>query len=45
MLVLIDTNVILDILEKRDPFYEASSEILSISETQLRTAGVFFSAF
>lgn len=30
MLVLIDTNVILDILEKRDPFYEASSEILSL---------------
>lgn len=30
MIVLIDTNVILDILEKRDPFYEASSEVLSL---------------
>lgn len=34
MLVLIDTNVILDILEKRDPFYEASSEILSLCATK-----------
>lgn len=30
MLVLIDTNVILDILEKREPFYQASDEVLSL---------------
>lgn len=29
MIVLIDTNVILDILMKRAPFYDASNEILS----------------
>lgn len=34
MLVLIDTNVILDILEKRNPFYESSSEILSLCATK-----------
>lgn len=34
MLVLIDANVILDILEKRNPFYEASSEILSLCATK-----------
>lgn len=34
MLVLIDTNVILDILEKRDPFYASSSEILSLCATK-----------
>lgn len=30
MLVLIDTNIVLDILEKRDPFYEASNDVLSL---------------
>ena len=30
MLVLIDTNVILDMLEKREPFYEASKDVLSL---------------
>lgn len=30
MLVLIDTNVILDMLEKREPFYESSSDVLSL---------------
>lgn len=34
MLVLIDANVILDILEKREPFYEASSEVLSLCATR-----------
>lgn len=29
MVVLIDTNIILDILEKHTPFYEYSSEVLS----------------
>lgn len=28
MLVLIDTNIILDVLEKREPFYEASNNVL-----------------
>lgn len=30
MLVLIDTNVIIDMLEKREPFYESSNDILSL---------------
>lgn len=30
MRVLIDTNVILDILEKRESFYEASNDVLSL---------------
>lgn len=30
MLVLIDTNIIIDILEKREAFYEASDEVLSL---------------
>jgi len=30
MRVLIDTNIVLDILEKRDPFYEASNHVLSL---------------
>lgn len=30
MLVLIDTNVILDMLEKREPFYESSNNVLSL---------------
>ncbi len=29
MAVLIDTNVVLDILEKRTPLYEASSEVMA----------------
>ncbi len=28
MLILFDTNIILDILEKRQPFYEASKSVL-----------------
>lgn len=30
MLVLIDTNVVLDVLEKREPFYETSDKVLSL---------------
>lgn len=30
MLVLIDTNIILDMLEKREPFYESSNNVLSL---------------
>lgn len=30
MLVLIDANIVLDILEKREPFYEASYDVLSL---------------
>lgn len=30
MIVLIDTNIVLDILERRDPFYEASNNVLSL---------------
>lgn len=30
MLILIDTNIILDVLEKREPFYESSNEVLSL---------------
>lgn len=30
MLVLIDTNIVLDILEKREPFYGPSNEVLSL---------------
>lgn len=30
MLVLIDANIVLDILEKRVPFYEASNDVLSL---------------
>lgn len=30
MLVLIDTNVMLDMLEKREPFYESSNDVLSL---------------
>lgn len=30
MLVLIDTNVVLDILQKREPFYESSNNVLSL---------------
>lgn len=30
MLVLFDTNVILDMLEKRVPFYESSNDVLSL---------------
>ena len=29
MVVLTDTNVVLDILEKRTPLYEASSEVMA----------------
>lgn len=34
MLVLIDTNVVLDILERRDPFYDASNNVLSLCAFQ-----------
>lgn len=30
MLVLIDTNIILDMLEKREPFYQSSNDVLSL---------------
>ena len=30
MVVLIDTNVVLDILEKRDPFYQSANDVLSM---------------
>lgn len=30
MLVLIDANIVLDILEKREPFYESSYDVLSL---------------
>ncbi len=30
MLVLIDANIVLDILEKREPFYESSNDVLSL---------------
>lgn len=30
MLVLIDANIVLDILEKREPFYRASNDVLSL---------------
>lgn len=30
MIVLIDTNIILDMLEKREPFYESSNNVLSL---------------
>lgn len=33
--VLIDLNVILDVLERRTPFYETSSRVLAGAETQL----------
>jgi predicted nucleic acid-binding protein len=31
--VLIDTNIIIDVLAKRDPFHEMSAQILRLSET------------
>ncbi len=31
--VLIDLNVVLDVLQKREPFYEASANLLSAAET------------
>lgn len=31
--VMIDLNVILDVLQKRDPFYEASAALLAAAET------------
>lgn len=34
MLVLIDTNVILDMLEKREPFYKSSNDVLSLCASQ-----------
>ena len=34
MLVLIDTNIILDMLEKREPFYESSNNVLSLCASQ-----------
>ena len=33
MKVLIDTNVIIDVLAKREPFHETSAQILRLSET------------
>ena len=34
MKVLIDTNIILDVLLKREPFYESSREILDLCENR-----------
>lgn len=31
--VLIDLNIILDVLQKRDPFFEASAQLLAAAET------------
>lgn len=31
--VLFDINVLLDVLQKREPFYEVSSQVMSLSET------------
>ena len=30
--VLIDINVLMDVLQKREPFYEASAQVLSLAE-------------
>jgi predicted nucleic acid-binding protein len=38
MKVLIDTNVIIDVLAKREPFHETSAQILRLSETGKLTA-------
>ena len=38
--VMIDLNVILDVLQKRDPFYEASAALLAATETG-RVEGYF----
>lgn len=38
MKVLIDTNVIIDVLAKREPFHKASAQILRLSETGKITA-------
>lgn len=32
MRTLVDTNVILDVLLKREPFFEASSQVLALAE-------------
>lgn len=34
-IILIDLNIILDVLQKRDPFYEASARLLAVVETGL----------
>ncbi|MBC8509815.1 MAG: PIN domain-containing protein [Anaerolineales bacterium] len=34
-IILIDLNIILDVLQKREPFYEASARILAAVETGL----------
>ena len=31
--ILIDLNVLLDVLQKREPFYQASAELLAAVET------------
>jgi len=33
MKVLIDTNIVIDVLAKREPFHETSAQILRLSET------------
>jgi len=38
MKVLIDTNIILDVLAKREPYYKNSAEILKLAETGKLTA-------
>ena len=32
MKLLIDTNVVLDVLLKREPFYEASADVLKLTQ-------------
>ena len=32
MVILVDTNIILDVLQKREPFYADSKDILTINE-------------
>jgi len=38
MKVLIDTNIVLDVLAKREPYYKNSAEILKLAETGKLTA-------
>lgn len=38
--LLIDTNIILDLLAKRDPFYESAVQIFSLADKNKLTLGV-----
>ncbi|MEA5079033.1 MAG: PIN domain-containing protein [Anaerolineaceae bacterium] len=35
--VLVDLNILLDVLQKREPFYNASAQVLALIETRLVT--------